>query len=290
MSVGHDHKVPNLLAETPRVRRMLHRLLTTGHGPALMKRFTNLNLDCDIAYTAGYNVPGTTRFLDRDFVHALYDPKYAEKIIGQPIDTGLSPDDTLECVLTHEADEKVILDDPSNPFDLYDHHDEPGGFGAHEWATFGEHEKVRQKGGSPARYERGLERIIRFCSHKQLHVITPDYACAPYLDDPDPNARRILARYRQLGVADASKVSKESVGYRRDTDGDRCAGCTMWQSKDRGILLSPCRLVDGLVALDRVCDKFEPMATTLDAVQEAARPKENSNGELHQEGHQAPGH
>lgn len=278
MSVGHDHKAPNLFAETPAIRRTLHRLLTTGYAPQLMRRWQHINIDCDVAYTAGYNVAGTTRFADRDFVHALYEPKYAEHIVGQPIDTGLSPDDTLECVLTHEADEKVILDDPANAFDLYDHHDEPGGFGAHEWATFGEHERVRQKGGTPVKYERGLERIIRFCSHKPLHHITKDYACAPYLDDPDPNARRILARYRELGVTDAGKTSKETVEYRRATDKKHCAGCSMWQAKDRGILLSPCNLVDGLVARDRVCNKFEPGATTMDAVEETARPKENANG------------
>lgn len=276
MSVGHDHKAPNLFAETPKIRVALHRLLTTGHAPALMRRWQHFDPDCDIAYTAGYNVLGTTRFADRDFVRALYEPAYAEQIVGQPIDTGLSPDDTLECVLRHEAVEKVLMDDPSNPFDLYDHHDEPGGFGAHEWATFAEHELVRQKGGTPVKYERGLERIIRYCSHKPLRVIATDYACAPYLDDPDPNARRILAEYKKLGVVDAGKTSKETVRYGPDRKGDRCAGCSMWQSKDRRAMLSPCSLVDGLVAFDRVCDKFEPMVTTLDAVQEAARPKEKA--------------
>lgn len=264
MSVGHQHKAPNLLAETPRVRLALQRLLTTGHAPALMRRFQHFNMDCDIAYTAGYDVPGTTRFADKDFVHALYDPAYAEKIVGQPIDTGLSPEDTLECVLRHEAIEKVIMDDPSNSFDLYDHHDEPGGFGAHEWATFGEHELVRRKGGTPVKYERGLERIIRYCGHKQLHVIKKDYACAPYLDDPDPNARRILTRYRELGVTDAGKTSKETVNYRPARKGNQCAGCSMWQNRDRHVLLSTCSLVDGLVAQDRVCDRFEPEATSLE--------------------------
>lgn len=279
MSVGHQHKAPNLFAEPAKVRVALHRLLTTGNAPALMRRWQHLNLDCDIAYTAGYNVAGTTRFADRDFVRALYDPKYAEHIIGQPIDTGLSPDDTLECVLRHEGVEKPLMDDPANPFDLYDHHDEPGGFGAHEWATFAEHELVRRKGGTPHRYERGLERIIHYCAHKPLHVITKDYACAPYLDDPDLNARRILARYKELGVVDAGKTSKETVHYRRDRNGDRCAGCSMWQSHNRRAMLSECSLVDGLVAFDRVCDKFEPAPVTLDAIEEAARPKEQANGE-----------
>jgi hypothetical protein len=39
---------------------------------------------------AGYDVAGTTRYLDRDFVHALLDPEYSKKVIGEPIDTGLS--------------------------------------------------------------------------------------------------------------------------------------------------------------------------------------------------------
>jgi hypothetical protein len=273
MSVGHQHPAPDLLAETPRIRKILHRLLTTGSGPALMKRFQHRNIDCDIAYLAGYNVEGTTRFADRDFVHALRDPGYAEHLIGAPIDTGLSPGDTLECVFRHEGVEKVILDDPSSPFDLYDHHDEPTGLGAHELATFAEHELVRQKNGDPKRYEAGLKPIIHFCARKHLTKITPDYACAPYLDDPDANAKRIVERYRELGVIDAGKVSKESVEYERSRGKDRCSTCAHWQNPDRRAALSQCDGVDGLVAGDRWCKRFEPMARTMEAVTEAATPR-----------------
>lgn len=258
MSVGHHHKEPNLFAETPRIRATLHKLLTSGMAPQLMRRWRNVDFDSDVPYLAGYNVFGTTKLADRDFIHALYDSAYAEHLIGEPIDTGLSPEDTLECIFTHEETEKVILDDPSNPIDLYDHVDEPGGFGAHEYATFAEHEKVRAKGGTPHRYERGLDRIIKFCGHKQIHRIPKDYACAPYLDDTDSNTKRILRRLQELGVEDAFKASKERLEYAQSNGTDRCAGCAHWQGAPGP--LSTCGIADGLVGADRWCKSFEPKA------------------------------
>jgi hypothetical protein len=103
----------------------------------------------DIADLAGYNVPGTTRYLDRDFFHALTDPAYAPHLGIGPIDTGLSPADTVECLMRHEGVEKVILD-ADNPIDTY--------LPAHEHSTIAEHELVRQKGGTPLKYERGLKK------------------------------------------------------------------------------------------------------------------------------------
>jgi hypothetical protein len=80
-----------------------------------MRRRQGIDVDHDINDVAGYNVAGTIRYADRDFVGALFDPDYAVSIIGDPIDTGPSPDDTLDCVMDHEAIEKVVLDaDTSN--------------------------------------------------------------------------------------------------------------------------------------------------------------------------------
>lgn len=265
MSAGHPHKAPNLLVHTNELRH----LLSSDDAPQLMERWNHFDLTHDIPYTAGYNVAGTTRYADRDFVRALYDPKYAEQIIGQPIDTGLSPEQTLSCVLWHEAIEKVLLD-AANPIVEYQ--------AAHEFATAGEHEQVRKFGGMPVRYERGLERIIKFCVSKQPRHVPDDLCCAPYLDDPDANDRRILAAFRALGVTDASKLSKRSVDYGPGMGKSHCAVCAHWQNHGADEL-STCAVTEGLVRTSRWCNKFEPTATTLDAVEEAARPKEKTNGQ-----------
>lgn len=276
MSVGHQHKRPNLLAHT----KELNRLLSTGDAPRLMARWNHFDLDHDIAYTCGYDVQGRTRYADRDFVRALYEPAYAEHIVGQPIDTGLTPEQTLSCTLWHEAIEKVLLD-ADNPINEYE--------AAHEFATAGEHQRVRDMGGTPIRYERGLERIIKFCLAKKPIIVPKDLCCAPYLDEPDANDQRILAAFRTLGVVDAHKLSKRSVDYSRSSGEDRCVGCGHWQHSGADDL-STCAVTEGLVRAGMWCSKFEPAAAnfdamkkaatppTLDAIEEAARPKENANG------------
>src|SRR6185437_5563111 len=105
---------------------------------------------------------------------------------------------TLECTLWHEAVEKVLLD-AANPINEYE--------AAHEFASAAEHEKVRAFGSTPLKYERGLERIIKFAQSKQPKLVPKDLDCAPYLDDPDTTDHRLLAQFRKLGVVDASKVS-----------------------------------------------------------------------------------
>jgi hypothetical protein len=255
MSAGHKHAGPNLLVPTPKAIATLHRLLTTGGATELMRRWQRLDIDHDIPYLLGYNVQGTVTYADRDYVNALYDDKYATQLLGEPIRTGLPPDRTLDCTVRHEHTEKIILD-AENPIDLYDHHDEPGGWGAHEFATVAEHELVKHFGGDPAAYERGLKKIIDFCEHKHLQKVPRDYACAPLLDDPDENEKRIVKRLKELGVVDAFKVSKEDVDYHRVTEGDHCLICSMWQGPETAEL-SPCSLIDGLVRNDRWCKKFE---------------------------------
>jgi hypothetical protein len=108
MSAGHYHRYPSLLS--PGFRAPLAWMLANGDGPELMKRWTALNYDYDIVYGTGYNVQGTTRYVDRDLMRCLYDAAYAEKLVGRPINTGMSPDDTLDCLLRHETVEKVLMD------------------------------------------------------------------------------------------------------------------------------------------------------------------------------------
>ena len=244
MSVGHDHRLPNRLSHT----RELKALLSSGGAPALMRRWNKLGIESDIPYLCGYNVAGTTRYADRDFVHALYDAAYGEHLLGTAIDTGLSPDQTLECCLLHEAIEKVLLD-AANAINDYR--------SAHEFATAAEHARVRELGSTPLRYERGLEGIIKFCTAKDPKAVPTDLDCAPYLDDPDATDKRLLKRFKELGVRDASKTAKSAVNYGVGLGAEHCSACKMWQG-ERNAALSLCSLVEGLVRDRFGCDKFQP--------------------------------
>lgn len=244
MSAGHGHKRDN-----HRHHSELKELLASGDAPQLMQRWQNLDVDHDVPDLAGYNVAGTTRYLDKDVLKALLDPEYAKQI-GLEIDTGLSVDDTVECLLTHEGVEKVILD-ADNDVDTY--------LAAHELATAAEHEQVRLKQGSPVRYERGLKKAIEYCERKAPAKVAPDFSCASLLEDPDKHDKTAVKALKRLAISDAFKASRMSVDYSRSKDGTRCDGCARWlASDDTGPDLSRCAIVEGLVRADRWCKKFEP--------------------------------
>lgn len=269
MSAGSPHHRPNL-----RHASELPKLLRSGGAPALMRRWQRLDVDHDIADLAGYNVWGTVRYLDRDFFRALLDADYARAILGAPIDTGLSPRDTVECILEHEAVEKVLLD-ADNDIDNY--------LDAHEYATAAEHAKVVARGGKPITYERGLRPAIKFCERNPLKNVAPDYACAPYLDDPDSQDLRTLKVLRELGVADAFKSSKAAAGYGKSTTSNQCVGCAHWRGP-RTADLALCQVVDGLVRRDRWCKFFKAMGDSHGQAQQGASGLQGGG-----EGHPAPG-
>jgi hypothetical protein len=218
-----------------------------------MQRWQRLDVNHDIPDLAGYNIDGTVWYLDRDFSHALKDPAYAEHLGIGPIDTGLSPEDTVECLMEHEGVEKVVID-ADNPIDTY--------LPAHELATHAEHNKVRAKGGTPAKYERGLKKAIEFCETKQLHKVPRDLDCAPYVDEKDKHDLAALEQMKRLGVLDASKLSKEEVDYSESTGEDQCQRCTNWQAdrQQAQFHLAQCAKVNGLVRDTHWCRKFQASA------------------------------
>jgi len=108
---------------------------------------------------AGYNVAGTERYIDRDAMRAILDPAYATQILGEPVNTGMSPKDTIDCILLHEAVEKVTLD-ADNAVELYD---QGADHGAHEVATCAEHELVRRLRLSPNSCSAGTTNESRHC-------------------------------------------------------------------------------------------------------------------------------
>lgn len=242
MSAGHPHAHANM-----RHPAELKQLREEGGFADLMQRWRTLDVDHDIHDLAGYNVDGTVRYLDKDFFRALLDAEYAQQIGIGPIDTGLSPGDTVACLLEHEGTEKVLLD-ADNPINTYD--------AAHEYATTAEHEMVRAKGGAPVQYERGLKAAIAFCAKKKLADPPLDLACAPLLDDPDADDKRALKELQAKGDPDAAKTPKEDLGYAQSTGDDQCRKCVHWQD-DRAQELSRCEIVDGLVRLDRWCERYK---------------------------------
>lgn len=244
MSAGHGHRRPNYTHA-----QEVEALMARGGAPELMERFQELNVDCDVADLCGYNVAGTVRYMDKDIFRALVEPEYAKQLGLKPIDTGMSPEDTVECLMVHEATEKVLLD-ADNDIDSYQ--------SAHEYATSAEHEMVRKKGGKPFQYERGLAQAIAWCERKKLQTVDPDFACAPLLDDPDAADKRALKELRARGADDAFKKPRAAVDYSRSSGEDRCAGCAHWQaSDDTGPDLSRCSEVDGLVRAGWWCRLFE---------------------------------
>lgn len=247
MSAGHGHSRPNM-----RHASEVKALLETGGAPQLMQRWQRLDVDHDIPDLAGYNVAGTVRYLDKDFFRALLDPAYADELGIGKIDTGMSPEDTVACLLEHEGTEKVILD-ASNDLDSY--------LSAHELATAAEHEKVRSLGGKPIKYERGLKKAIAYCEKKTPETVDPDFSCAPLIDSPDKLDRRALKAMQKLGIEDAFKAPKATVAYTKSTSADVCAGCAHWlASPDTGPDLSRCSEIDGLVRRDRWCKRYEKAA------------------------------
>jgi hypothetical protein len=248
VSAGHGHSRPNLKHHTE-----LRKLLSIGGAPALMQRWHSLDPHSDIPDLAGYNVPGTVRYIDRDAFHAILDEEYAVHILGEKIDTGLTPDETIQCIAEHEGDEKVILDG-DNPIDTY--------LGAHEFATAGEHDKVRRFGGSPIKYERGLKKIIAFCLKKNPQKVPHDLACAPYLDEPDDNDKRVLKVFQAQGVQDSFKTSKRTLDYSHAVGADQCERCANWQGAPGHDLSLCCSTAGG-------CSRFSKARPTLPPRQRA---------------------
>lgn len=260
MSSGDGHRRPN--SKHP---AELGRLERKGGYPELATRWQGIDDNYDIPDLAGYNVAGTIVYLDRDFLHALLDPDYARQILGEEINTGLSPEDTIAAVVRHEQVEKNLMAS-DNQIDVY----EP----AHQLATCAEHQLVREKKGKPVTYERGLKKIIKYCEKKPVRSAPSDLAAAPYLDETDAPDKRVVKELIAAGVLDAAKQSKLSQDYTKSTGEDQCQGCANWQpAPDFPPNLALCAKVAGQVRTDRWCRLFE--AAPQESGQESGQEQPN---------------
>lgn len=261
MSAGHPHKRPNERHETelakkladPDVRRMLAR------------RY-RVDLDHDVPDLAGYNGMGSVYFLDRHFAAAIRAgevmidgrPASLVQLVRPLIGTPGRPG--------HERIEKCLLDAIAPP-QLYPD--------AHEFATCGEHEIVRRElRWRPFAYEAGLRKFIKRSAAERIEHPPLDLDCAPLLDDPDRNDKRVLAILRQLGVAGASKLSRATVRYGIAKPAANCGRCRHYRGDALGGL---CDIVEGFQRPPLGCDRFKQGATR-GRQDPAVSPRPSSSG------------
>jgi len=245
MSAGHAHsRRPNAgsVAE-------LRKLTADPDFQRMRARPYTVVAKKQIPDSAGYNVLGTVYYIDVDLYQAIRSGTWTHpktgKVFRVSVD-GMTPDDVIHCLLEHEITEKCLLDG-DNDISIY--------LAAHEFATIAEHLAVKQRGGRPFAYERALRPLIEWNQVKPLTDVPADLCCAPLLDDPDKDDKRTLKVLRGLGIADAFKVSKESVGYSRSTGADRCDGCAHWMA-EQAVEIAPCEIVDGAVRGNWWCRKW----------------------------------
>ncbi len=211
MSVGtHHHRLNQ--ATLPRLRA----LTTEPSFRRMWARPFRVDVTHQVADTAGYNVLGTVYYLDKDF--------YAAVMSGQIAIAGMTPKTIIQAILIHERTEKCLLDADNDITDYLGNKPQDQDAGAHEYGTLAEHQFVRQF-TTPRAYEAGLAKIIHFNEHKPLTNPAPDLDAEPHVDEMDAADKRALGEMRRAGVADAGKVSKDSVRYSRSKGEDQCVRC-----------------------------------------------------------------
>lgn len=127
-----------------------------GAAADLRKRFTDLDVEHDLPDGVGCNNAGTIRYIDRDLFNAVLD--------GQT-DTGLTPEQVIDCLVEHIEAEKSLAD-----------HDN----GVDHWADLSllahqaEAEKVKSFGGDVDRYDRALAPLFIACKQKEAKNVPKD--------------------------------------------------------------------------------------------------------------------
>jgi hypothetical protein len=213
----------------------LYKMLGEGDTPDLYARSTKLDTSHTIPYAGGNSVDGKTVYID--------DQLYREVMDGKVKVEGMTPDQLIQAWLEHEHTEWAV-DSGDNPVDRYD--------AAHEFAEAKEDKfVVRQVGVPRARYIEAIKPALERCARREPSNPPKDLWCAPYLDEPTPGDKEILAEFRKHGVVDAFKKSKVDVNY--GIGQAQCRDCRHFSGGMKGPV-RPCELVSGLVRNDRHCD------------------------------------
>lgn len=132
-----------------------HRKLTAA-AAKLRQRFNDLDVSHDIPSGIGCNVDGTVRYIDKDLFDAIIDGK---------VDTGLTPEQTIECLAEHIEAEKIIAEQDN---------------GIEHWADISllahhaEADKVVELGGNVEAYDQALAPLFIACKQKEPKNPAPD--------------------------------------------------------------------------------------------------------------------
>jgi hypothetical protein len=220
----------------------LYKMLGQGDTPKLYARPVKLITSKSIPYGGGTSVDGKHVYIDE----ILYAEIMCRRFIPRAkwvIVRGMSPAQVVHSIIEHEHTE-FSVDAGENPVDVYE--------AAHEYAVAKEHRFVRQLGVDPDYYEAKLKPALDRCLARYPADPPKDLWCGPYLDKPTPRDREIIRILKQKGVVDASKLSKEDVGY--GIGEEECRRCAMFECLGRD--LSTCSLVSGLVRANRHCERW----------------------------------
>lgn len=236
MSIGHRVEQDEILDTS--LSELYDSLGERDTAQLFEETLANYTLDtnCGIPTGAGINLTRTRVYIDSVLYQQAMDNEFKA--------SGLSSEQIIKCWVQHEIIEKTIIDG-DNPVDLYS--------GGHKRALRREHELVTLFGGDPKTYELTIWPGLVKCYQRPVKRPPLDLWCGPILDHPDDRAEEIIEEFQRAGVKDAFKRSKYDAHY--GIGAYRCDGCRNWVS-DRERVLSPCRVVSGLMRNDRNCDFY----------------------------------
>lgn len=122
----------------------------------LRKRFKDIDVEHDIPDGVGCNVEGTVRYIDKDLFNA---------VVAGEADTGLTPEQVIDCLVEHIEAEKSLAD-----------HDN----GVDHWADVAllahqaEAAKVTSFGGNIDQYDKALAPLFIACKQKKSKNVPTD--------------------------------------------------------------------------------------------------------------------
>lgn len=219
----------------------LFTMLGMGDTAILIAQGWTLDTNHQIPDGGGISVDRQTIFIDEELYRAI--------MAGEIVVEGMTAQQIVLRICDHEHTEKCVADG-DNPVDVY--------LPAHVYANTAEDLGVVEIGAKPATYNAALVPGLKRCEQQTPTRVPVTLWCAPYLDDPDENDLRLLEIFRELGVADAFKVSKKTVHY--GIGENECRGCRYFhlspEPEQLGVL-GLCDKVCGLVRIDRQCDLWE---------------------------------